>query len=99
VEGGDGCLLKPTAKVFVTGKQILAVRFVLDGKALRTVRTRDKAGRYAVTVTRSNVRPGTHRITAVVTFTPARATMSRTLRLRFSRCGDVKPSRARGFTG
>ena len=99
LRGPSGCLLRPTQKVYVTGKQIRSVRFLLDGKTLRTVTKRDKAGRYAVTITRSKMTPGTHRVHAVVTFTTASKTKQRTLQLRFSRCGEVKPSRARGFTG
>lgn len=99
LSGPSGCLPRPASKVYVTGKQIRSVRFLLDGKTLRTVTKRDKAGRYAVTITRSKMTPGTHRVHAVVTFTTASKTKQRTLQLRFSRCGEVKPSRARGFTG
>lgn len=99
LSGPSGCLPRPAAKVYVTGSQIRSVRFLLDGKTLRTVAKRDRAGRYAVTITRSRMTPGTHRIHAVVTFTTVSRTTQRTLQLRFSRCGEVKPSRARGFTG
>jgi uncharacterized repeat protein (TIGR01451 family) len=99
LRGPSGCLTKPSTKVYVTGKQIRSVRFLLDGKTLRTVRTRDKAGRWGVTVSRAGLAPGTHRVVAVVTFKAASKTKARRLALRFTRCGEVKPSRARGFTG
>lgn len=99
LSGPSGCLPRPASKVYVTGRQIRSVRFVLDGKTLRTVTKRDKGGRYAVTITRSKLTPGTHRVHAVVTFTTVSKTAQRTLQLRFSRCGEIKPSRARGFTG
>jgi hypothetical protein len=99
LRGPSGCLLRPTQKVYVTGKQILKVRFVLDKKTLKTVTRPDKAGRYAVTITRKKMKLGSHRVQAVVTFRAASKTKARTLQLRFSRCGEVKPARAKGFTG
>jgi len=99
LRGPSGCLLKPTAKVSVTGRQILSVRFVLDKKTLKTVTKPDKQGRFSVTIVRKKAKPGSHRVQAIVRFKPASKTKARTLQLRFSRCGEVKPARAKGFTG
>jgi uncharacterized repeat protein (TIGR01451 family) len=99
LRGPSGCLLKPTAKVYVTGSQILSVRFMLDGKKIGTSTKADKLGRFAATIVRKNAKPGTHRVQAIVTFKSVSKTKPRTLQLRFSRCGEVKPARAKGFTG
>ena len=45
LRGPTGCMPR-TSKVVVTGKRIARVTFTLDGRAKRTVRRADSAGRY-----------------------------------------------------
>jgi uncharacterized repeat protein (TIGR01451 family) len=100
LRGPSGCLSGASSRVYVTGRQILSVRFVLNGRTYRTVRRADRQGRWMTTVRRSALRRGAHRVQAVVTFRAASRTRSRTLQIRFSRCvARIAPERARGLTG
>ena len=91
--GLAGCV-KTTKTARVSGRKIRSVVFSLDGHKLRTVKA--KNSRLATAkVTLAQLKTGTHKLTARVTFTDG--TKAKTLTLRFSRCSTAAISPR--FTG
>jgi hypothetical protein len=78
----------------VRGTKIARVVFQLDGRRIATVHS---PKRLAVRINLNSVTVGTHRLVALVTFTAASHTSSKTLRSSFQRC--AAQLRAPLFTG
>jgi hypothetical protein len=97
LSGLSGCTLRRTARATVSGRRIVRVTFVLDGRRLRTLTRPDGHGRWSVPLTLSRLPFGGHDLLARVQFASSAATPIRTLRLRFSRC-QVAAARPQ-FTG
>jgi hypothetical protein len=72
--------------VKVTGTAIDKVTFTLDGRKLRTM-TATKGRLAATKVRTATLKPGTHKLTARVTFT--NGAKAKTLTVRFSRCSTA----------
>ena len=95
IAGASGCQRKPF-KISVRGRSIRKVTFTIDGKKVRNVRRSGNGGVYSITINPNRYKPGSHVVTAKVSFTAASNTRSKTLRARFARCvRQVAPS----FTG
>jgi hypothetical protein len=83
--GFDGkCALKPF-NAYVTLKGVRRVRFMVDGKLLRTVRKPDKHGQFVTRIDPAKLGAGQHRLTAKVTFR-ARGKKARVVSVRFRKC-------------
>jgi len=95
IVGPSACLARAHATVGVRGHGIASVAFSLNGRHLRTVRTRDSNGVYALVVRTRTLPRGATIVVARVTFSGS--SRQRTLRLRLSRCAarSVRPT----FTG
>ncbi|HEY5143512.1 MAG TPA: hypothetical protein VII98_08430 [Solirubrobacteraceae bacterium] len=95
IVGPSACLSRAHATVGVRGHGIASVAFSVGGRHLRTVRTRDANGVYALVVRTRTLPRGATIVVARVTFRGA--ARPRTLRLRLSRCAtrSVRPT----FTG
>jgi len=95
LSGPSGCRVRAVT-ASVTGRRIIRVTFRLDGRVVKVVR-RARSGRWSARVVPRDLRYGTHRLTATVTFAAASGTRPRTLRLSFARCrtAAVRPV----FTG
>ena len=96
LRGPSGC---PTTNVVaaVTGRRIVKVTWVLDGKVVGTTRKADGSGRWLGKVRTKSVRYGSHRLQAKVQFAAASRTATRTLSLAFVRCRPAV--RTPRFTG
>lgn len=95
IVGPSTCTRVPAVNATVTGRQITRVTFYVDGKRSRSLTRPDSIGRWRLSM---QVRSfGTHRVRALVHFTRASGTQTKTLRLTFSRCraAVVRPQ----FTG
>ncbi|MEA2195652.1 MAG: hypothetical protein QOG42_2112, partial [Solirubrobacteraceae bacterium] len=96
ISGPTGCVAV-AFNAIVTGKRIRRVTFYLDGKRVRSLTRPNSGTRYALKVNPGSLSPGTHRVLAVTSFTPASKTSQRTLRLVFQRC--ARRAVAPRFTG
>lgn len=85
------CALKPF-NAYVTLKGVRHVRFMVDGRKLRTVRKPDRHGQFVARVDPARLGAGNHRLTAKVTFR-ARGKKARTISVRFRKCNDKCVSR------
>jgi uncharacterized repeat protein (TIGR01451 family) len=96
LRGPTGCV-PPTARLIVSGTRIVSVRFTVDGRKAKTVKTADANGRYVYTVKRSGLGTGTHRVRAHVVFSAGSTPKARTLTMTLNRCptATIKPV----FTG
>ena len=94
IVGPSSCLSRAHATVGVRGHGISSVGYSIGGRHVRTVRTRNGNGVYALVVRTRTLPRGATIVVARVTF---RGGAHRTLRLRLSRCGvrGVRPE----FTG
>jgi len=90
--GNSRCASKPfSAKV--TGAGIAQVRFLLDGKHLKTVKSKAGQSVFTVRITPSGSARKTHRVTARVTFKRSANTQARTMRFVYVGCARqaIKP--------
>lgn len=85
--------------VRVSGKSITSVEFRVDNRRVRTLTRPDKRGRYVYKLDPRKFDPGSHRVTARVTFSPTTGTTARTLRSTFRRCAAVSRRVSPRFTG
>ncbi len=94
--GPSGCLIRRAVVATVRGRAIAKVVFAVDGRRASTL-TRPRNGAFRLVLDVRRTSPGSHRVTARVSFKRSAATRSRTLRTRFLRCraARVTPS----FTG
>ncbi|MDX6643601.1 MAG: hypothetical protein QOD76_1563 [Solirubrobacteraceae bacterium] len=85
---GSGCLRRPF-RAYVTGARVVRVRFRIDHGAWRTVRRRDRRGRFVIVVDTRGLSRGRHRIDAraVTRSRRGRAPHVRRLRVSFRLCG------------
>ena len=79
----------------VTGDEIDAVAFFVDGDRLRTVRTPDARGRFRISMDCSELSLGAHRASAVVRFAEGSSPARQTLRFQITRVRQGSPR----FTG
>ncbi len=95
---GPSACVSNVFKVRVRGRQIEKVVFKIDGKTVKTFRSRTGTGkRFVLRVNPSGYGTGTHRLRARIIFSASSETKPRTLRLSFERC-KVAPVKPR-FTG
>jgi hypothetical protein len=85
IEVQDPCLLRPV-ETWVRGKRVRRVIFYLDGRRVRTVTRPDRSGRFSVTIQRTSLSPGRHRVVAKVIFTRAAHRPPKILSLTIKRC-------------
>jgi hypothetical protein len=85
---GPGCLRR-RFRAYVTGARVLLVDFRVDRGSWRTVRRRDRQGRFALVVDTRGLSAGSHRIDAraVTRARRGRAPHVRRLRVSFRVCG------------
>ena len=91
----QGCVSGDRATADVTGDEINAVAFFVDGDRLRTVRTPDARGRFRISMDCSELSLGAHRASAVVQFTEGSSPARQTLRFQITRVRQGSPR----FTG
>lgn len=92
--GTVGCAPR-TVTMRVSGRQLRSVSFSIDGHHVKTVRP--SAGHTAtLTIARSHLAYGTHRVAVRVRFTAASGSHARVLTRSFSRC---RPIATPSFTG
>jgi hypothetical protein len=86
IAGRSGCQSTPFL-VQVRGTAIAKVVFTLDGKRVKTL-TQPNRGttHYAMRITPSKLRTGTHRVLAAISFMSESATPSRRMRVTFQQC-------------
>jgi hypothetical protein len=96
ISGKTGCVTQ-NFNVTVTGQAIDRVTFALDGKRIKTLRKPNAGRAYRIAVRPGRLRRGTHRITALTTFTAASGAPARRLRVVFQRC--ARAASAPQFTG
>jgi hypothetical protein len=94
--GPTGCI-KRKATATVTGREIRKVTFSLDGKRVKTVKAAAGRKRFTLSMNRSQLKAGLHRLTARVSYTKRSATRAKTHKLAFQRC--AKAAVAPRFTG
>ena len=96
LRGPSGCLIRRAVVATVRGRAIAKVVFAVDGRRASTL-TRPRNGAFRLALDLRRTSPGSHRVTARVSFKRSAAMRSRTLRTRFLRCraARVTPS----FTG
>jgi len=87
----QGCVSGDRATASVTGDNVDAVAFYLDGKHVKTVRQANSAGRYAISMRCAHLRVGAHRARAVVTFTEGSSPARQTLRFQITRARQGTP--------
>jgi hypothetical protein len=68
LRASHGCVSGHRAKAAVTGDDIDAVTFYVDGRRLKRVTRPNAAGRYAVSIRCARLTVGAHRARAVVRF-------------------------------
>jgi hypothetical protein len=81
----------------VRGTNVARVLFRLDARTVKTLTRTNFRDTYAVRINPRRLRPGVHRLVAMVTFQRGGATKAQTLRLGFQRC--PRALRAPRFTG
>jgi len=86
LRGTGSCPAARGAKAIVTGRRIARVTFLIDGRRVRTVTKADARGRWVLPVRLSGLRPGAHRVVALVRFARAAQTPHRTLTVTVTRC-------------
>jgi hypothetical protein len=94
--GPTGCVAK-AFRARVRGTKIAKVIFYLDGKKLKAITKPDKKGEYKLSMKRSGLKTGVHRVIAKVSFQSGSGTKAKTFRLSFQRC--AKRLVAPRFTG
>ena len=91
--GKTGCVSR-AFEVRVGGREIASVAFSIDGTRVKSVRTADARGKFALRVNPKRYRMGAHRVTARVSFSRESETPVRALGLRFERCFPASPDYA-----
>jgi hypothetical protein len=92
LQGPTGCATSRLVTPRVTGRRIMQIAWFLDGRLI-SLRTKPDAGaRWTRALRLRGLRPGAHRVRAVVQFVPESGTPARALALDFSRC---RPARGR----
>jgi len=81
--------------VDVRGTGIARVVFTLDGKRIASLTTANRGNRFSVLIKPANLKRGSHRVVARVTYVSSAKTSPKTMRVVFSRCARAKPQ----FTG
>jgi len=87
----QGCVSGDRAKAVVTGDQIDAVGFYVDGAHIRTLVAPDADGRYRITMDCGDLSVGAHRARAVVWFAEGSTPARQTLRFQFTRPRQTAP--------
>jgi hypothetical protein len=82
----DRCISRPF-NAWVRAHRVRRVSFRLNGRKLKSVTAADWRGRYGVKIDTSALRPGRHVVAARIDFLRGSGVESRTVRMRFSRCG------------
>jgi hypothetical protein len=75
-----------TAKATVSGRHIKSVTFTLDGKRRARISAATGRKRFTITLHRSALDKGVHRLTARVVYAKSSATRAKTHKLAFQRC-------------
>jgi uncharacterized repeat protein (TIGR01451 family) len=95
LRGSTGCI-PTTARVFITGTRIKAVTFTVDGKKRKVLTRANLSGnRYLLSIPRTSLSYGVHRVKVTVVFVTASKTKTKTLTMIITRCRPPKPV----FTG
>jgi hypothetical protein len=81
----QGCVGGDHTTAAVTGDNIDAVAFFLDGNHVTTVTRPNARGRYSMTLTCAHLRVGAHHARAVVTFAQGSSPARQTLRFQITR--------------
>ena len=91
----QGCVSGDRAVADVTGDEIDAVAFFVDGDHLRTLRAPDARGRFRIAMDCGELSVGAHRASAVVRFAEGNSPARETLRFQITRVRQGSPR----FTG
>ena len=92
---GPGRCVSRSFKAAVRGRNISQVLFILDGKKLRTVKSRPGRTVFSVRIDPRRQSYRAHRVIALVSFRASANRRPRTLRMVYVRCARVMPK----FTG
>ena len=85
LRGPAGCVRR-VLHASVRGRAIRDVTYLVDGRRVRRVTRRGRAGRFALRTNLRGLRPGPHRLAARVRFNPASRTRPRAIRRTFRVC-------------
>lgn len=91
ISGRGGCV-KTTFAARITGQNIKQVKWVIDGRTYRTVKTADKKKKgakssvYSVKINPSRYKYGVHKVSAQVTYVSGATKNKQTLRFAFQHC-------------
>jgi hypothetical protein len=87
----QGCMTGDRAKASVSGSRIESVRFLVDGKAVKTLTSPNDNGRYTLSMSCSRLGFGSHRARASVSFRSGVRPTHSTLVFQITRARPVMP--------